>query len=313
MGTARRRLAMVWVAVLGCGGGGQGETSGGGTSGTGGTSSGGVGMSETGGGPSGGTTTSTTGAPTSGVTTAVDSSECMLDVAGNDEDCDAFAQDCPPCEKCSAFANDGGQSWNDAKCVPVVENPKQPGEPCIVEGNGVSGIDDCDFGAYCWNVDPETNIGECVAMCTGGPEAPVCDRGFICLVSQVGVLNLCLGLCDPLAEDCEAGDVCLSSPQGNGFICVLDASGEEGQQHDPCMFANSCDPGLVCLVHTAADECEPDAQGCCQPYCDLRAMDPDEACWIGSGGLDNGQTCQAFFEEAPEGFENVGACALPDF
>jgi hypothetical protein len=272
------------------------------------------GQSETGGGSSGTTEGQT---PTTGGTSAGESgSSFIIDVdMGQAGACDVFLQDCPEGEKCSAFANDGGTAWNDAKCVPIMENPGQPGDPCTVEGNGVSGIDNCDLGSYCWDVNPEDNTGFCAALCGGSPEAPTCDSGFLCAVVNMGVLNLCLEACDPLQQDCDMGDdLCLQSPAGDGFLCVLDASGEEGQQHDPCMFANSCDSGLLCLVNTAATECSPDSMGCCEPFCDLEAADKDAACWTTAPEMmDNGQDCVPFFEEgtAPPGFENVGVCAIP--
>src|SRR5690606_9934066 len=33
--------------------------------------------------------------------------------------CDNWAQDCPDGEKCAAWADDGTNSWNNLKCVPV--------------------------------------------------------------------------------------------------------------------------------------------------------------------------------------------------
>jgi hypothetical protein len=223
-----------------------------------------------------------------------------------DCECDVFAQDCPEGEKCSAYADDGGGSWNNTKCVPVMENPKQPGEPCMVEVSGVSGIDDCEKGAMCWDTDAE-NMGVCVALCKGTLESGFCEEpGKACVIYADAVLNLCLDGCDPLAQDCDPSDVCIGTQSGE-FLCVLDASGEEGQQHDPCMFANSCDPGLLCLDATAADECDPMAWECCQPFCDLSDPDADKKC----GGA--GQVCNPYFEmgEAEPEYENVGYCAIP--
>jgi hypothetical protein len=222
--------------------------------------------------------------------------------------CDNWAQDCPPGEKCSAYAFGGGSSWDSLKCVPVMENPAQPGDECFVEGNGVSGVDNCDLGSYCWDVDEE-NVGACVALCKGNPEAASCDDPTkACAIYNEGVLNLCLDACDPLAQDCPTtDDLCIGNPSGDGFLCVIDASGEEGQQHDPCEYANSCDPGLLCLNATAANECDPNASGCCEPFCDLTDPNADMDC----GGV--GQVCNPYYEAgtAPPGQENIGYCALP--
>ena len=266
--------------------------------------------------------TSTTGAPdpttgstitTSGCSGAcTDSNEgtafiyAAVDIANPFIECDVWAQDCPLGQKCSAYAVGGGTSWNATKCVPVARDPKQPGEPCMVEGSGVSGIDDCDLGALCWDVDVE-NVGTCVALCKGAPDAPSCDDpATSCAIVNDGVLNLCLPTCDPLAQDCPMSDnVCIG--HGPGFLCVPDASGEEGQQHDPCEYTNACDPGLVCIGPSAAVECDANSSGCCEPFCDLTDPDADANC----GG--QGQVCVPWYGEgtAPPGLENVGICTLP--
>lgn len=221
--------------------------------------------------------------------------------------CDVWAQDCPPAEKCVPYANDGGNSWNSLKCVPVMEDPAKPGEPCFVVDNGVSGIDNCDFGAYCFYVDPDTNEGECVAMCIGTPESPMCPdpENTYCALTSDGVINLCIDRCDPLEQDCSEGEVCIDTIGGE-FLCVLDGSGDEGQLHDACEYANACDPGFMCVTDpdAAAMECDPAATGCCEPFCD--ATKPNMCPGMG-------QVCTPYFEEgqAPPGKEHIGVCTLP--
>lgn len=217
------------------------------------------------------------------------------------DECDMWMQDCPEGQKCSFYANDGGTSWNALKCVPVMEDPAQVGEPCFVVGNAVSGLDNCVFGAFCWHVGQD-NEGQCAALCTGSPEAPECTPGTTCAIRSTTV-NLCLPNCDPLLQSCEADEVCVDSQVG-GFICLLDASGPEGQPHDSCTFGNSCDPGLMCTDSSAAEECDQQAIGCCEPFCDVTLA---KTC----PGV--GQVCNPWFEpgEAPAGFEAVGFCAVP--
>lgn len=218
-------------------------------------------------------------------------------------ECDVFAQDCPEGEKCAAYADDGGSSWNNTKCV-AVTGTDVPGDDCTVEGNGVSGIDSCVAGAMCWDTDAENN-GYCVGLCTGTIDAPVCEGEFACVVVNEGVLNLCLDQCDPLVQNCPMDDdLCIPSDQA--FVCVLDASGDEGQVNDPCMFANACDKGLYCIASANGMECDQASMGCCQPFCDLEVMDPDAAC------MGQGQTCVPWFEmgTAPPGYEFVGICAI---
>lgn len=223
--------------------------------------------------------------------------------------CDVWAQDCPVGEKCMPWANDGGNSWNALKCVEIDDNPGEPGDPCHVEGGGVSGIDDCAIGSMCWDVDPETSEGVCVAMCTGDQAAPICeDPSTSCIIVNDGVLNLCLPDCDPLLQDCEDGQACY--PVNGTFTCAPDASGPElGVFGDPCEFINACDAGLFCANASAVPGCGGSA-GCCSDFCDLDADFPEDDC----SGAAEGQECLPFFDEgdAPPGAEAFGACALPE-
>jgi len=129
-------------------------------------------------------------------------------------ECDVFAQDCPEGQKCTAWADDGGDAWNATKCAPVAETPGAPGDACLVEGGAVSGIDDCDRGAMCFFVDPDTAAGTCTRLCTGTADAPVCPQATTCVISNDGVLNLCLQTCDPDAPTCPQGQTCQPTPAG---------------------------------------------------------------------------------------------------
>jgi hypothetical protein len=224
------------------------------------------------------------------------------------EECDLWTENCPPGEKCMPYSADGDNSWESLKCVPIVPDPDGLGDPCMVFGSGVSGEDTCDLHMMCWNVDPNTGIGTCVAMCAGSPDNPFCeDPTTACIISGDGVLILCLDAnCNPLVQDCPNADLCVPNPMNpDSFICVIDASGEEGQTFDVCEYANACDQGLICANPALAAECDPMATGCCLPFCDTSVMPP--LC----PGKD--QTCLPWYEEgqAPPGLENVGVCGLP--
>jgi hypothetical protein len=222
-------------------------------------------------------------------------------------DCDVWEQDCEEGEKCMPWSSDG-TTWNALKCTPVDANPKQPGDECVVEGNGASGIDDCDLGSMCWDVDPETNLGTCVAFCQGSEAAPTCDDPETnCVIANEGVLILCLPNCDPLVQDCPSGQACY--PVYEGFNCAPDVSGADmGGYGDPCEYINVCDPGLFCASAEAVPGC-PGSQGCCSEFCDLSAPDPNAAC----SGVADGQECTMWYDEgaAPPGFEDLGACVIP--
>jgi hypothetical protein len=254
--------------------------------------------------PTTGTTGSTGGGGSTGTTCSF--LGCEATSGGIEPVCDNWAQDCPEGQKCMPAANDGSTAWNTTVCTDVNPAKKQPGDECTVEGSGVSGIDDCDKGVMCWEVDPATNIGTCVAQCTGSPDAPLCGLGGTCFISNDGVLNLCLPLCDPLAQDCPGTGLCIPNPKNNAeFTCVLDASGEEGQAFDACEYINVCDKGLLCANPMLATECDPAAIGCCLPFCPL-----DEVPSMCPGA---NLECIPWFDvgTAPPGYENVGFCGIP--
>jgi hypothetical protein len=226
-----------------------------------------------------------------------------LDGGPGGDPCDVIGQDCPEGEKCVPFADDGGNSWNNAKCVAVMADPAQVGEECFVVDSGVSGIDNCAFGAICWEVDPRTLLGECVAQCTGSPESPVCPEGSACAISGSGVIAVCLEDCDPLLQDCVRGEVCVVNPNNDGTVCIFEGSSSEGL-HGACSFANSCDAGLVCLDPAAAMECDPEGPGCCEPFCDVT---------LANSCAGVGQACEPWWPpgEAPPGLEALGVCVVP--
>ena len=127
------------------------------------------------------------------------------EMGGVNIECSVWNQDCPENEKCMPWANDGGNSWNATKCTPLDPNPQQPGDACAVEGSGVSGVDNCAVSSMCWDVDPETNQGICVAFCSGNETESFCDDpGTECTILNDGTLILCLATCDPVLQDCEA-------------------------------------------------------------------------------------------------------------
>jgi hypothetical protein len=231
------------------------------------------------------------------------------DGGGTANECDLWAQDCPSGEKCMPWSNDGSGSWNATKCVELVANPGQPGDTCTVQGNGTSGLDDCDETSMCWNID-DTNTGVCQPFCSGSEANPVCsDNSTTCVINNGGAIILCLPICDPLlTNDCPEGDGCYPTPTEDAFICVFDANGpDDGAYGDSCMFANVCNPGLHCADASFVPDCATPA--CCTSYCDLTEPDASESC----PGAAGGQECIPWFPEnaAPPGFDDLGACQIP--
>ena len=230
--------------------------------------------------------------------------DCLPDLdAPAEDECDGWImplQDCPEGQKCTF--DDG--FWG-SHCVDVVPDPKGMYEPCqLLMGDTFSGHDDCGAGLFCWDVDPETGVGLCIGFCHGPRDNLTCsDPAANCWICQECALGLCIPSCNPLAQDCPPGDLCIPDLISDGFTCILDASGDAGQAFDPCEFANTCDPGLFCANPTLAKECDPMASGCCLPFCDLTMP----TC------PGNGLTCIPWYEPglAPAGLENVGLCGLP--
>jgi hypothetical protein len=218
--------------------------------------------------------------------------------------CDIWGDDCPAGEKCTAYAT-SGSVWDANKCVPVMGDG-QPGDACDVFESSVDGLDTCAKGSMCWDVQADTEVGYCVAFCAGSPNDPQCPGDTLCPLYGDGVLPLCIPTCDPVTPtaDCPNPDnLCVSSPGGNGFMCILDASGGQGPFGTACQYVNSCNYGLFCANADAVPDCE-GSQGCCTPYCDLDQPDCPP---------DLGLECVPWYEEdqAPPGYEHVGACVLP--
>jgi hypothetical protein len=236
---------------------------------------------------------------TSGDTTGVDF--IVMSDGGIFDPCDPWAQDCARGEKCTPAAReDDGTTWDWARCAPIVEDPGAPGEPCTVVGSPTSGIDTCELGAMCWDVDPVTLEGVCIGLCVAPEDAPTCaQEGAACIIANDGALPICLPTCDPVLQDCEPGQAC--HPFGDVFVCAPEGA-SPGGVGESCEDIAMCDAGLFCAVPELVPDCA--SNGCCTSLCDV--TDPSPPCLPG-------QSCQPYYEPgtAPVGFENVGICALP--
>ncbi len=215
------------------------------------------------------------------------------DLSGSNDECSTFLQNCPAGEKCTVRRDDG--AYQRMVCVPIVDDPAGHGEPCMREGGANSGRDTCDFGMLCWRIDAETEVGTCIDYCLGSSWAPHCDLDQYCAQSSSD-LAICLPECNPLAQDCPAGDGCYGD--FSRFACWPDASQGNGNFGEPCEFINACAPGLECLGGTAFPACQ--ASGCCTYFCDASAAAP----------CPEEFDCYPVYESghAPPGEENYGYC-----
>ena len=220
--------------------------------------------------------------------------------------CDIWKpDDCPEGEKCTAVACEPGSTAWDSNVCRRIQGDDQFGEPCT--GAGVDGNDSCVEGSMCFDADPDTGLGWCMPFCGGDPAPGECPAGYLCTQFGSGVIPWCFPRCDPLAPAClNPNNLCIPHPGGDGFTCMLDASGGMGPYGTPCSFANSCNHGLLCIAAESVPDAACDgAASCCSPVCDL---DEPNTC----PGAAAGQTCEPFYEapEIPAGYENVGVCAV---
>jgi hypothetical protein len=191
-------------------------------------------------------------------------------------ECDLWAQDCPEDEKCMPWANDGGNLWNATKCSPLAAEPAANGEPCVVEGSGVSGIDDCGPRAMCWGVDPLTNEGICAPLCSGFEGSPACPVGLECTIAFDIPLIVCLPPCDPLAPTCAADEVCSAlahtSTSELRFACQPLPPFEPQPYGSVCGGVQICDVGLTCVAAEYVPGCAD--VDCCTQLGDVETPAP---------------------------------------
>lgn len=221
---------------------------------------------------------------------------------GQDAMCDPKAQDCPEGQKCTAYGKVAGDAWNANKCVDVTGEGVY-GDPCTVEPpDKFSGLDNCGPGYICLNTDDEGKNGLCSAFCSVDDACPNNPGGvgYCAPDTNEGFLPICLPNCDPLLQDCPAGQGCYGDISIPFFICFApDPMPGNGGDNESCAFTNACNEGLSCTPAGVLDGCTADQ--CCTPFCPL---DGD-----GSECTDP-EVCTPFFSEPVVGFENVGICVL---
>ncbi|MBV1860520.1 MAG: hypothetical protein KUG77_19060 [Nannocystaceae bacterium] len=204
-------------------------------------------------------------------------------VATSISSCSVLVQDCCPGDACRAWANDGGPNWNSTRCVSVDPDAASVGELCTVEGSEVTGLDSCDVGLMCWEVDPDTLEGTCIEYCTGTEERPACSSpDDVCGIYNDASLALCLPRCDPFLNDCAEDDACV--PAGSDtFGCIA-------ERYPRC-------PGGTTEINPRFGADCTYGELCCSPYCDVS---DDAAC---DGGLE----CAAL-PESHSTYPGLGVC-----
>ena len=245
---------------------------------------------------------STTGADASSDTNASEDDGGFVNTDTTVESmCDPFAQDCGEGQKCVPFVPEGSGAWEANKCVDI-SGDGVTGDECTVE-NLQDPIDTCDGDNLCWQLVYQDTVlvGTCLPFCGGTADAPQCDQGSTCQITNDGAINVCMESCDPLVQDCAEGLGCYISGGQALFICQPVSGGyDEGA---PCIYTNDCVPGFFCAAGESVPECSD--SGCCTSYCDLSEADPCAAT--------PGTECVQFFNdgEAPPLYDNLGVCIIP--
>lgn len=188
--------------------------------------------------------------------------------------CDVWGQDCPEGEKCLPW-NGGGEGPSDgcakSRCSPLAADTRAPGESCTVDDEPWSGVDDCELGAYCWDVDPMTLEGVCVALCQGSEAEPACaDAALSCFILTSTSVTACVPACDPLVPACAPGSTCvLSAANDQPPVCMPVTLGVPTGEGSECEWELGCGDGFACVEGAQVSGC--DGSYCCATLCDLDA------------------------------------------
>lgn len=207
---------------------------------------------------------------------------------------------CPLGQKCMPYNPQGNAIPSNIACRPVVDEPGGPYEACSVLGEQGSGLDTCERHSYCRD-------GECVPMCRGYHEVGAClSTEARCNANSSGTLRLCEIVCDPILQNCDAGQGCY--PIDSAYQCAPVASEPgAGNSGEDCSFINACNAGLACVNPDVRSDCSAEAGGCCTELCDVRERDcqPGLACvpWY--------EPFPMFPTNLPRHLENVGVCVDP--
>lgn len=178
-------------------------------------------------------------------------------------------------------------------------NAKGHNEECMDEDWWTTGMDDCERGSMCWQ-------GRCRPFCGYLNEPPECEPASDCYI----FLNLwmCMKWCHPLSPDCFEEDRCLFT--GVGFQCEPIPVAEKLGPGEPCVYESDCAAGLFCGdASLFGGQCA--GQSCCTTICETDLPDVDDG--------ENGGKCpepemvcrDGFLDNAPDGFDRLGVCAIP--
>lgn len=246
---------------------------------------------------SNGETSEVTGLSESGSSS---SSSDATDGGMSNAPCETWNDMCPDGAKCNPYFMSpvDGQMYNAMACFPLWSEPDMLGDACSgIEFDSPEIADSCGRGLLCYD-------GTCHLLCHGELPDLACSPGQAC-VHSIYPLAVCVDICDPLAPDCGAGEVCsygYSFEYLGGvvelFRCV--PSLDEKTVFELCVESAECMGGMACMAGEVSSECDNDYE-CCNALCDLSMPN---LC----PGID--QVCVPFFSppsKYPE-YDQLGYC-----
>jgi hypothetical protein len=150
-------------------------------------------------------------------------------------------------------------------CVPIPCDAIPPGDAC--EPGVEQNFDPCDAEHVC-GFDYAAEETRCLSVCDPLTVPHGCEGFDACLG-----FGFCAPGCDPLLDECDAGDGCFSpflpTDTTMGFVCVPAVGGAPF-----CGSPNECDAGELCISNDVSGqvcfEDDPDLP-CCLAACDLDA------------------------------------------
>ena len=223
------------------------------------------------------------------------------------EPCSIWDPDsCAEGEKCTLASCEPGSGFFDSEVCRPITGDVQEGEPCVWIDAQWS-YDTCGDGMFCWDPDPDSGVGTCVAFCTGTPDEPSCSReGWICnMWKEVG--SMCTPPCMPFEDDCPTGCSCQTPSSAFGEFTCMPAQMDPAPMGEPCDYDSACGPGSLCVWADGLESRElcVEGRGCCTRYCDLEAEAP---CPEAMGS----EVCVPRFPDEPDpDLARIGACMIP--
>lgn len=217
-------------------------------------------------------------------------------------ECDPFAQDCP--EGFTCRPRPPTPAGDDAFCQALPADPIEAGESCPwapMDGQE----DQCGLGLVCVPVDEDNQLGICLEACGGTADAPECPEDTVCLLG-VASYTICAPTCHPIDTLCMDGWSCQAPPDtiGNAYDLYCGSNRPDaGGAGSSCMGPPECVAQTMCIQASAVPGCT--TERCCSEWCDLE--DTEFECTFAA----EGQSCIAWADDPPPGFENLGICAVP--